>query len=387
MNSIVSKARQKTPSIRRMRTRSESVQNGLESPDPPASDDTTSAGSVMEAGETTEEDDDDDDAEVQDLLTSPLRAPSVEGPGSATPTVTRSMSAQPQPDSRRYTFEEKGKAKVVLEPTPVPSDGKADSDDDTDGVQTQAMLAFRRKAISKPADVQLADADTTEDDDEAKSEPGVMTQAMMAHRQRAIGASDLQGHATEATTDENEPDVQYGQLTQVMRAHREKAIAASGRRHSPASDMGGGDGQNEDDAVDEGEASIADGTTNGGHSARTSSSRDRVSVSNSKASLQRQLVPTLHPSHRQPQDNVPEIVAATSFSPPAPASRIPPAFDNIHNRDIAKALARMARRFKFTPEEVLDTFNFFTRDLQKTKNLLQRNREFLDDQSQNETLG
>src|SRR5258708_13324733 len=101
-----------------------------------ASDDYTSAGSGMEAGETTEEDDDDDDAEVQDLLTSPLRAPSVEGPGSATPTVTRSMSAQPQPDSRRYTFEEKGKAKVLLEPTPVPSDGNAESDHHPDQLQT-----------------------------------------------------------------------------------------------------------------------------------------------------------------------------------------------------------------------------------------------------------
>ena len=88
-----------------------------------------------------------------------------------------------------------------------------------------------------------------------------------------------------------------------------------------------------------------------------------------------------------PQDSVPEIVAATSFSPPAPASRIPPAFDNIHNRDIVKALAWMAQRFKFTPEEVLDTFNFFGGDLQETNNLLQRNREFLDDQSWNEMLG
>ena len=70
--SIVSKVQQKTPLIHRMWTHSHSVQNGLELPEPPVS--------LMEAGETTKEDNDDDAAEVQDLLTSPLRA--------STPTVT-----------------------------------------------------------------------------------------------------------------------------------------------------------------------------------------------------------------------------------------------------------------------------------------------------------
>ncbi len=51
--SVISKVRQKTPSIHCMWTHSQSVQNGLEWPDPPVS--------VMEAGETTKEDDDDDD--------------------------------------------------------------------------------------------------------------------------------------------------------------------------------------------------------------------------------------------------------------------------------------------------------------------------------------
>jgi len=313
--------------------------------------------------------------------------------------IPRTTSAQIQPDPHRYTLAEKGKAKVVPEPTPIPSDDGSNSDEDTGGTQTQALLAFRQKAISRTSDSQPVVVEVTEDDDGAESQLGAITQAMMEHRQRAIAAWDLGSHTHESgmdnATDESEMDVQYGLLTQAMLAHREKAI---GGRHPPASDIasGEGDGRREHNAINEdAKVLIADGdeTREGARSARPSPSRYRDSVSKDETPL---LLSPRRPSGQQPQGDVPELdLSARQGRSPvvsnvnrsrAPAPRIPRAFAEIRNPRIAKALARMSRKFEFIPEDVLDTFNFFGGDLQKTNNLLERNRKFLDDQSQNETL-
>ncbi|KAF8321979.1 uncharacterized protein EI90DRAFT_2488262 [Cantharellus anzutake] len=354
---------------------------------------------VSGSGETTEEEDRedyDDVVEVRSLVCS-------------SPRVAPSES----PESHQYATEEKGKARAQ------PQGILGFSDDDVDGAQTQAMLAHRQRAI----DIQPTSGEVTEEED---SQPGTMTQEMIAYRQRAIGGSGLtspSGSRVETIADVERESQHGGESTQALLAHRQRVIA-SGKNGSSSEivlDERGFGSENANFSDEDAETRLENvaGPATEGLSAHRSSSRSRGPISNGEAPSWSSSASTPFPSHKKRMGDVREIdlsvprsrhqsspynlqsrerngsvshltelvindsVSTSVLSPEnASSPRIPPAFVSVRNRRIAKALAKMAKKFDFIPEDVLDTYNFFGGDLQKTHNLLERNRRFLDEQSQ-----